>query len=180
MGLSYYTKLVNLKTRVECDRQQQLLEDKTCTENDDEMGETRSPEFEDNSNQEPEKSNFCAYKMSPSTLKPLLQAMNTTQKQIFYHIREWCIKNKNSDANLKPFRLFVTGGGGVGKSHLIKCVYGACTKILRRSESPGDVTVLLLAPTGTAAHNINGQTIHSVFKIPPEQSYQYQPLSCDS
>ena len=165
---------------VECDRQQQLLEDKTSTEHDDELGGARCPEFEDNANQELVGSNLCAYEMNPSTLKPLLQSMNATQKQIFYHIRDWCIKSKNNDASLTPFRLFVTGGAGVGKSHLINCVYGACTKILRGPESPGDVTVLLLAPTGTAAHNIHGQTIHSVFEIPPEHSSQYQPLSCDS
>ena len=165
---------------VEHDRQQQILEGEACTENAEEMSDTRALEFEENSNQDQVRSNLCAYEMSPSTLKPMLQSMNTTQKRIFYHIRDWCIRSKNKDPSLTPFRLFVTGGAGVGKSHLINCVYGACTKILRTSEAPGDITILLLAPTGTAAHNINGQTIHSVFKIPVEHSRQYQPLSCDT
>ncbi|KAH3721305.1 hypothetical protein DPMN_064225 [Dreissena polymorpha] len=43
-----------------------------------------------------------------------------------------------------------------------------------------DCNVLLLAPTGTAAHNINGITVHSALKLPINQhskSSEYTPQS---
>jgi ATP-dependent DNA helicase PIF1 len=52
--------------------------------------------------------------------------------------------------------VFVTGKAGTGKSTLLQQFY--------------DVTpqqVVKLAPTGVAALNINGQTIHSFFRFPP-------------
>jgi len=51
--------------------------------------------------------------------------------------------------------LFIGGSGGVGKSFLVRHII----------EKLGDSTVLL-GPTGIAALNIGGATIHSVFKFP--------------
>ena len=53
--------------------------------------------------------------------------------------------------------------GGVGKSHVIKLIHSDTLKLLRLSGSfePDDVVVLLTAPTGVAAFNINGMTLHS-------------------
>ena len=96
----------------ECDRQQQVLEGHTSTENDDELTETTVPELGEVSNQV--RSNLCTYEVRDSTLKPLLQSMNATQKQIFYNVRDWCIRCRNGDPTLTPFHLFVTGGAGVG------------------------------------------------------------------
>lgn len=42
-------------------------------------------------------------------------------------------------------------------------------------QSPDDMTILLVAYTGTAAFNIHGQTIHSAFSI-FNPSSQYKPL----
>lgn len=50
--------------------------------------------------------------------------------------------------------VFITGGGGVGKSFLID-VLSACFK-----------SMAILAPTGIAALNVSGETIHSFFKLP--------------
>ncbi len=50
---------------------------------------------------------------------------------------------------------FLTGKAGTGKSWLIK-------KFLAETKKK----VIVLAPTGVAALNINGQTIHSFFKFP--------------
>lgn len=52
--------------------------------------------------------------------------------------------------------LFLTGRAGTGKSTLIQ---------LFRKLS--DKRIIFLAPTGVAAVNIKGQTIHSFFKFPP-------------
>lgn len=51
--------------------------------------------------------------------------------------------------------VFLSGPGGVGKSHLVKYIM----------EKFYDSTVLV-APTGIAALNIGGATIHSTFKLP--------------
>ena len=39
--------------------------------------------------------------------------------------------------------------------------------------------ILLLAPTGKAAYNIGGTTIHSALHIPAQQKLEYKELSCD-
>ena len=81
---------------------------------------------------------------------------------------------------LEPIHLFVTGGAEVGKSHIVKCIYNVAHKLLRSSGSPDDTTLLLLAPTGTAAHNICGHTVHSTPKIPVNPRYVYQSLASDT
>ena len=43
-------------------------------------------------------------------------------------------------------------------------------------ENPDDVFLLLTAPTGVAAFNINGATIHNAFSIPVNAKLPYQPL----
>lgn len=56
----------------------------------------------------------------------------------------------------------------------------AVRELRDEGDSPDDCTVLLLAPTGTAAFNINGQTVHSAFRLPIKQhssSQDYLPLS---
>ena len=68
---------------------------------------------------------------------------------------------------LVPFHIFLSGGGGCGKSHLIKTIYNSVNKVfLHQSENPEKPRVLVLAPTGVAAININGTTIHSGLNIP--------------
>jgi ATP-dependent DNA helicase PIF1 len=55
-----------------------------------------------------------------------------------------------------PGHLFVTGRAGTGKSTLLTCL-----KDLIADE------MVVLAPTGLAAVNVGGQTIHSFFGFPP-------------
>ena len=63
---------------------------------------------------------------------------------------------------MKPIHLFITGGAGVGRSHLMKTIYFSVTKTLMYREGNSDKPrVLLLAPAGVAAVNIDGNTIHS-------------------
>jgi ATP-dependent DNA helicase PIF1 len=53
--------------------------------------------------------------------------------------------------------IFITGRAGTGKSTLLRCL---------RINIPQKTAVL--APTGLAAVNVNGQTIHSFFGFPPQ------------
>ena len=52
--------------------------------------------------------------------------------------------------------LFVTGRAGTGKSTLLRALQGAL-----------DAEIVVVAPTGLAAVNVGGQTIHSFFGLPP-------------
>jgi len=53
--------------------------------------------------------------------------------------------------------LFITGKAGTGKSTLLKYFKANTGK-----------KIIVLAPTGVAAVNIGGQTIHSFFRLPPK------------
>ena len=81
---------------------------------------------------------------------------------------------KNSE-NIDPLYVFLRGQGGCNKSHLVKTIVHVISKVLlRKSSDPNKPRVLLLAPTGVAAVNINGSTIHSGLGI---HGKVYAPLS---
>lgn len=106
---------------------------------------------------------------------PLLRSLNAKQKQIFYCLREWCLK-KGSGKKPNPFHLFVTGGAGTG-SHLIKTINYEASRILNKvSPGPEDTIVLLTAFTGTAAFNIGGCTLHHAFSLNKFMPIPYEPL----
>ncbi|HHH53464.1 MAG TPA: AAA family ATPase, partial [Bacteroidetes bacterium] len=58
---------------------------------------------------------------------------------------------ENSDESF-----FITGSAGTGKSTLLRLFVETTSK-----------KTVVLAPTGIAALNVRGQTIHSFFKLPP-------------
>ena len=103
----------------------------------------------------------------------LVQMLNVEQKEFFYHVLHHI---KTSD---EPIYSFLSGGGGVGKSHLTKALYQAALKHFNSQAGVdfGKINTLLLAPTGKAAFNIKGNTIHSTLAIPASQSLiNYKPL----
>ena len=112
--------------------------------------------------------------LSDGEMCELIRSLNDKQRQVFEYIFHWAkesVKNKSSEIekSIPPFHIFLTGGGGCGKSHLIKAVYQAISKIfLYHGSNPEKPRVLLLAPTGVASININGTTLHSAFGLPCE------------
>ncbi|XP_006820870.1 uncharacterized protein LOC100373785 [Saccoglossus kowalevskii] len=106
----------------------------------------------------------------------LMRSLNYQQLDIFYTVREWCLNTVNGES-IDPFYMFLTGGAGTGKSHLVKAIYYEASRILARAlPNPDDISVLLTAPTGVAAFNINAGTIHSTFSIAIDAKLPYQPL----
>ena len=104
------------------------------------------------------------------------RAMNGDQKQIYYEVLH---RIKTTD---EPLRLFITGGGGVGKSFLLKNIRQMLIDYFERQlgASKGEVTVLVMAPTGCAAFLVNGATIHSALRIRPDTgSLAVQNLSSE-
>ena len=72
--------------------------------------------------------------------------------------------NGNQDEPLEmpsPFRLQISGKGGTGKSFWLHTVAAYIQNHCQNKQM-----MKIMAPTGTASFNINGQTIHSVLKIP--------------
>ncbi len=57
--------------------------------------------------------------------------------------------------NSTSHSLFLTGRAGTGKSTFLRYVMATCSK-----------KMAVVAPTGIAAINVNGSTIHSFFKLP--------------
>ena len=83
--------------------------------------------------------------MQDQEYRQLIQTLNKKQKEFFYHILHLI---KTSD---KPFYYFLSGGAGVGKSHLIRALYQAAVKHNSRAgENFNEVKILLLALTGKA------------------------------
>lgn len=106
--------------------------------------------------------------VSDETLNEMMLKLNSEQREIVMHVLH-CFKTKT---NL-PLRIFLTGPAGTGKSRLIKVLYHLITNFFNK-ENPGEIdldseVVLLTASTGVAAHLINGNTLHSVFKIMPTE-----------
>ena len=60
----------------------------------------------------------------------------------------------------EPFRLFVSGSGGTGKSFLIQTIR-AWVQVATGKD-------VVAAPTGIAARNVNGLTIHGILALPVE------------
>ncbi|CAJ1069182.1 uncharacterized protein LOC115579693 [Xyrichtys novacula] len=122
-----------------------------------------------------------APEIDPVVLREMYQNLNQTQASVFHTIREWCLK---CVCGSKPeqFFLYINGGAGTGKSHLIKCIHAEASKILRRlprNAEEADIskpTVLLTAFTGTAAFNISGTTLHCLLKLPRSLKPPFQGL----
>ena len=74
-------------------------------------------------------------------------------------------KTKNcSCGKFEPLRLFVSGFGGSGKSHLIRILMAY--QFIRSEVKKEPCHFLLGAPTGIASHNIAGMTLHSMWNLP--------------
>ena len=83
------------------------------------------------------------------------------------------------DKRPKSIRLFVSGCGGTGKSYLINVLRKWTTDTYQKNN---EAVVAVCAPTGLAAHGINGITQHRLLQLPVEhgRSVKYHKLPADS
>ena len=108
----------------------------------------------------------------------LINSLNTKQYKFFLYIMQQQLHNENNQT-----LVCLHGGAGTGKSHVLKAVYQGLNKLLNQKpgQSTDDITTLLIAPTGKAAYNIKGHTIHAAFHVPANQSLvNYTKLSWDN
>ncbi|XP_057290232.1 uncharacterized protein LOC130612916 [Hydractinia symbiolongicarpus] len=73
---------------------------------------------------------------------------------------------------VEPIHIFLTGSVGCGKSYLITTISDMLKKALSyRAGNLEKNKILILAPTGVAAINVEGNTIHSALGIPVDRSF---------
>ena len=116
--------------------------------------------------------------------REMLRELNDKQRSIVMFHRNWCKKAVialKQGKPVEPYRVFLSGPGGVGKSHVIKLIHSDTVKFLKLSGTvqPDDVIVLLAAPTGVAAFNIGGMTLHSALLLGRSKYTGFQPLGRD-
>ena len=108
----------------------------------------------------------------------LINSLNTKQYTFFLYIMQQQLHNENQQT-----LVCLHGGAGTGKSHVLKAIYQGLNKLLNQKpgQQTNDLTTLLIAPTGKAAYNIRGHTIHAAFHVPANQSLvNYTKLSWDN
>ena len=120
----------------------------------------------------------------PDQYRQYMRGLNEQQRSIVMFHRDWCKKAVlalKEGKPVEPYHVFLSGPGGVGKSHVIKLVHSDTLKLLKLSGTfePDDVITLLTAPTGVAAFNIDGMTLHSAFLLGRSKYSGFQPLSHD-
>ena len=108
--------------------------------------------------------------LAPDQYRAMVRGLNPKQRQVVAFHRKWCkdaVIAMRKGEPVRPYRVFLSGPGGVGKSHVISLVHNDTVRLLRLSGQmePDDVAVLLTAPTGVAAFNIQGMTLHSALVL---------------
>ena len=146
--------------------------------------------------QQPSKNDSLSLKYTKEARKELLttqqynkymQHLNEDQKLVIMYHRKWCkeaVVALKENKPIKPYCLFLSGPGGVGKSHVVKLIHTDTVKLLQCAHqiTAEDIPILLTAATGVAAHNINGITVHSAFMLNDRKSSHstYYGLGADT
>ena len=99
-----------------------------------------------------------------------LHHLKPSQKKIVMFDHKWCkdyIACLRNRGKIPSYQVFLNGLGGTGKSHIIKLIRCDVIYFLQKTMKiePNQPIVLLTAPTGLAAFNISGVTLHSVFML---------------
>ena len=111
----------------------------------------------------------------------LIRTLNSKQREIFQSIAEWCYSESSKDKTghvPDQLCLFVSGGAGTGKSHLLTSIFQMTLRRLQgEATNPEELNVVLTAPTEVAAHSISGVTLYSALLLPLGQTKSYVKLS---
>ena len=108
--------------------------------------------------------------------------LNNSQREAFDHVVQYTRARhqyymRERESLPEPLHVFITGGAGTGKSHLISVI----KEHIERSHTGSQNACMLVAPTGVAAFNIGGLTIHYAFRLPVEHGNltKYTKLSAE-
>ena len=108
--------------------------------------------------------------MSNTDYHKYMRNLNEAQRQIIMYTRSWCktyVRKMRQGTVHNGFRIYLGGPGGCGKSFIIKLIRRDVIYFLQQTMrlQPDEPLVLLTAPTGLAAFNIDGITLHSAFML---------------
>ena len=123
--------------------------------------------------------------ISDDLLRESVRVLNNKQRIAYDIVVSWCrnkikkmLTQNLESIHVDPIYLFITGGAGSGKSHLIKTIYHTAVKTFRHARSNANLpTVLLMAPTGVSAINISGTTVNTALAIPKETGENLPAMS---
>ena len=102
-----------------------------------------------------------------------ISMLNEDQHRIFKKVTDHLThqyqheQNSCKCHNLKPLHMFISGVGGTGKSFLIETIRTQVKEIWKEDVG-NDTTCAVAAPTGLAAYNVGGITVHRLFQLPIE------------
>ena len=114
------------------------------------------------------------------TLRERVIMLNPDQKAVFDNVKANLLHQKlheenKCSCNLEPLRLFVSGVGGNGKSFLMEAIKALVNSLWKSDK----LLWATAAPTGLAAFNVGGITLHRPFQLPVEHASKaptYWPL----
>ena len=98
--------------------------------------------------------------------------LNPDQRRVFDNIKKHLLHQIDHEQgncscdNIKPLSMFVSGVGGTGKSFLIAAVKALVDSLWETD----DIKCAIAAPTGLAAFNVGGITMHRLFRLPVEHN----------
>ena len=95
---------------------------------------------------------------TPTVNPNLLQGNLLQGKQLLVYNT---VKQHFESSDSSPLYMIVSGTAGTGKSYIINCL-----KLLLQSK------LRVAAPTGVAAYNIEGYTLHSLFNFPTKGTFR--------
>ena len=111
----------------------------------------------------------CADELS---LEVRIEMLNVDQARVFKHISEHLLHQQRHESGvcecsqLQPLHMFVSGAGGTGKSFLIEAIRAQVAAIWKDKHEA--LLWAVAAPTGLAAFNVGGVTVHCLFQLPIE------------
>ena len=121
--------------------------------------------------------------VNAADLESRVAMLNCDQRRVFNNVKDHFMHQKRHEDNVchcdfKPLQMFISGVGGTGKSFLIETIRALIVSIWPNT----DRTCAIAAPTGLAAFNVGGVTVHRLFQLPVEHEGKtagYWPLSKD-
>ena len=99
-----------------------------------------------------------------------MRSLNNEKCHIVMYNRAWCkssISSLRYGSRVNGYKIILSGPGGNGKSHVIQMIEQDMTNMFKHTINPGDdqPIVLITAPTGSAAFQVGGSTIHAAFLL---------------
>ena len=106
------------------------------------------------------------------TVEDRVAKLNADQLRVFNSVSDHLSHQKRHEngecscTKNNPLCMFISGVGGTGKSFLIHTIRAMVNELWK--DNKDSVRCALAAPTGLAAFNIDGVTVHRLFQLPIE------------